>query len=132
MLQQKVVARYKDGRVVKGYTNDFVPTKTFFHLRVVDSTDPKPVQVQVSDLKAVFFVKDFAGTGHQDKKEFDDVKPIMGRKLRVQFKDGEVLVGTTQGYQEGRPVFFLVPADPESNIERCMVVAAATKEILLL
>lgn len=45
------------------------------------------------------------------------------------FKDGEVLVGTTQGYQPGRPGFFLEPADRASNIERCFVVAAATREV---
>jgi len=41
-------------------------------------------------------------------------------------------VGATTGYQPGRPGFFLVPADAESNIERCYVVAAATQEIKFL
>jgi hypothetical protein len=39
------------------------------------------------------------------------------------------MVGTTQGYQPGRPGFFLVPADTGSNTERCYVVAAAAQEI---
>jgi hypothetical protein len=56
----------------------------------------------------------------------------VGRKIRVRFKDGEVLVGTTQGYQPGRPGFFLVPADPGSNIERCYVISAATDEVTFL
>ena len=43
--------------------------------------------------------------------------------------DGEVLVGTTTGYQPGRPGFFLVPADGDANIERCYVVTAATKDV---
>ena len=54
--------------------------------------------------------------------------------LRIAFTeaDGETLVGTTTGYQAGRPGFFLVPADDGSNIERCFVVTAATTEITFM
>ena len=45
------------------------------------------------------------------------------------FSDGEVLVGTTTGYQPGRPGFFLEPADPESNIERAYIITAATRAV---
>jgi hypothetical protein len=53
----------------------------------------------------------------------------MGRKIQVAFKDGELMLGTTQGYQPNRPGFFVVPADAQSNIERCFVVTAATQEV---
>ena len=42
------------------------------------------------------------------------------------------MVGTTQGYNPGRPGFFLIPADPQSNNERCFVVTGATQEVALL
>jgi len=42
------------------------------------------------------------------------------------------MVGTTQGYQPGRPGFFVVPADPVVNTQRCYVIAAATKEVSFL
>ncbi len=127
----RIVARYQDGRTLKGTTNDFLPAKDRFH--VLPSDNPpgaRPVEVLVSELKAVFFVRDYAGhPEHDELNAFDPGKPVMGRKLRVVFKDGETLVGTTQGYQPGRPGFFLVPADPGSNNERCFVVAAATQEV---
>lgn len=41
-------------------------------------------------------------------------------------------MGTTTGYQSGRKGFFIVPADPYSNNERCYIVTASTKEISLL
>jgi len=133
MIQNKVVARFRDGRVLKGYTSDFVPSKSFFHLTPHDGNDGKPVMIGVGELKAVFFVKDFSGNpGYNDRKEFDAVKPVSGRKIRVLFNDGELLIGTTQGYQQGRAAFFVTPADPKSNIERCFVVTAATKEISLM
>jgi uncharacterized protein DUF6982 len=127
----KVVARFADGRIVKGFTADFVAGKDSFHVSVNDGPgSPKPLRILVGDLKAVFFVKDLVGNpDHKDKKEFDPASPTVGRKIRVQFKDGEVLVGTTQGYQPGRPGFFLMPADKETNIERCYVVGRAATKI---
>jgi len=130
----KVVARFADGRMVKGMTADFVPTKDLFHVSVATApAGAKPVEIHTKDLKALFFVKDFAGDGkHVERKEFDPSHPPAGRRIKVVFKDGEVLVGTTTGYQPGRPGFFVVPADVSSNMERCYVVAAATREVSFL
>jgi hypothetical protein len=128
----KVVAHFQDGRLFKGVTSDFLPTRDLFHVVPAESAPgTKPSEVKVSDLKALFFVRDFTGSSqHKHSQEF--TKPAAGRKIRVVFKDGEVLVGTTQGYQPGRSGFFIVPADAESNNERCFVIAAATKEIAFI
>ena len=132
----KIVARFRDGRMVKGSTGDFVPAKEFFH--VAPSEAPKgtkPTMVQVKDLKAIFFVKDFTGRpDYTPRNEFEgDKAPAGARRIKVVFADGEVIVGTTQGYQPGRPGFFMVPADQaDNNIERCYVVSAATTDITLL
>jgi hypothetical protein len=133
-VNNKVVARFADGRVLKGSTSDFIPTKAFFHLVVVGAKPgSKPLQIQTKDLKAVFFVKDFVGNPkYEAQQEFDPGRTPPGRKVKIVFNDGEVLVGTTQGYQPNRPGLFLQPADLESNIERCYVVSAATREIILL
>ena len=58
--------------------------------------------------------------------------PVSGRKIRVVFSDGEILIGTTQGYTPGRAGFFVVPADAATNEERCFVIAAATREVNLV
>lgn len=127
----KVVARFADGRMVKGMTADFSPAKDLLHVRV--ATTPagvEYVEIHTKDLKALFFVKDLAGDPlHAERDEFDPSRPPAGRPIRVAFKDGEILVGTTTGYRPGRPGFFLEPADASSNIERCYVVTAATQEI---
>lgn len=129
-----MVARYQDGRVLKGVTNDFLPAKDRFHLVPLESAPgTKPVEVLISDLKALFFVRDFAGNPqHKESGDFDPTKAAGGRKIRVVFKDGETMVGTTQGYQPGRPGFFVVPADAKSNNERCFVVSVATREVSFL
>jgi hypothetical protein len=127
----KVVVRFADGRIVKGTTADFVPTKDLFHVKVTtDAAGAKPMEVHLKDLKALFFVRDFTGDSkHVHSNDFDPSLPPAGRKIRVEFKDGEILVGTTAGYQPGRPGFFLVPADQGSNSERCYIMTAATKQV---
>lgn len=131
MARNKVVARYRDGRLLKGSTADFLPNKDRFHLSPADAPPgANPVEVRLADLKAVFFVRDFTGDPQrQDGQNFDPSKPAPGRKLRVVFEDGESVVGTTVAYQPGRLGFFLVPADAASNNERWFVVSSATREV---
>ena len=96
MIQNKIVARFRDGQILKGFTGDFLPTKPTFHLTPADAPpQSKPVVVRLADLKAVFFVKDLAGKPqpHSDRREFDPGKPVVGRKIRVVFKDQEILLG---------------------------------------
>lgn len=130
----RVVARYTDGRILKGETSDFVPSKDLFHVIPLSQPAAKgPVTVKVSELKALFFVKDLQGDPqHMERKSFLPSLAATGRKIRVVFRDGEVLLGTTQGYQPGRPGFFMIPADEGSNIERCYVVASSTMDIELV
>ena len=133
-MNNKVVVRYADGRLVKGMTADFLPAKDRFHLRLAGAPpDAAPLQILTKDLKALFFVKDFAGEpARLEVNEFDPAHPQAGRRIRVVFNDGELLVGTTAGYQPGRPGFFVVPADPDSNNERCYVFTAATREVAFI
>ena len=130
----QVVARFKDGRTVKGQTNDFMPAKERFHL-AVEGTSPgtKPIEIAVADLKALFFVKSLEGhPDHHKTNDFEAGRLVPGRKVVVEFKDGEVLAGTTQGYQPNRPGFFVSPVDSDSNNERCFVVTASVKDVKLL
>ena len=126
----RIVARYQDGHILKGFTNDFLPAKDHFHLFTDDHAGTKSTDVHVPDLKALFFVKTFEGDPqHHKSNEVQEGGSVLGRRIRVVFKDGEVMVGTTQGYDRNRPGFFVVPVDPGSNNERCFVVAAATTAV---
>ena len=131
MIQNKVVVRYQNGEIHKGQTSDFLPTKPVFHLSLIDAPPgTPPLTVQMTGVKAIFFVKDFSGNRERKKvQEFPAEKPVIGRKIRVIFHDGETLVGTTQGYDPTRPGFFVIPADAGSNNDRCFVVASAAKEV---
>jgi hypothetical protein len=64
----------------------------------------------VRDLKAVFFVRDFYDDNSlEERKHFMPGNSLPGRKNEVTFNDGEVLVGTTTGYDYERPGFFIFP-----------------------
>lgn len=130
MTPNKVVAHYHDGRTLKGFVADFFPNKEVFHLVPSDTPKAAAVTVRFNELKALFFVKDFKGNSpYHDRKEFKSDRAVIGRKIQVIFKDGEILLGTTQGFHSDRPGFFLIPADPRSNNERCFVFVAATRKI---
>ena len=125
----RVVVRFQDGRVMKGFTTDFLPTKDLFHLTLEEQGGAaKPSEVRLAELKAVFFVKSFEGDP-QHKRSNEPSPGVTGRRLRIVFKDGEVVVGITQGYDKTRPGFFVVPVDTGGNNERCFIVAAAAREV---
>jgi hypothetical protein len=130
-FKNKIVVRCLDGRVLKGFTFDFVPSKDAFHL--VDAQDERKVTaISTKELKAVFFVKTFEG----NKNRKSDRALLGGRAgghwLKVTFLDGEVLQGTTNAYVPGRKGFFLVPADEGDNNERAYVFTDATRKIEVL
>lgn len=129
MMQHKIVARFLDGRVMKGVTFNFRPERRTFHL-LLDSSGEQ-VEINVDELKSVFFVKDLVG--NKDYHERKDVERRgYGRRLEVKFVDGESIVGYTQGYSPGRPGFFMAPADPDSNNDRIFVVRESTEAVNLL
>ena len=52
--------------------------------------------------------------------------------MEVTCKDGEVMVGTTTGYDPKRPGFFLFPVDPSSNNMRVFLVTSAVRNARFL
>jgi hypothetical protein len=130
----KVVFRYADGQIVKGHTRDFFPNKPSFHVEVIDGVSKGGIiEVQLKDLKAVFFVKDFTGNpSYGERKHFLEGQQITGRKVKVMFRDGETLVGSTLGYDPNRQGFFFFPADPESNTLKIFAVMSAVKKVEFL
>jgi hypothetical protein len=130
-IRNQVVVHYADGTLEKGYTHDFTPLKDSFHLNLEDGNGDMK-EVQVSDLKAIFFVKSFDGDrSYVEKKFFEQVDQsrFRGLKIRVVFNDGEIIRGISLGYNEKKKGFFLIPVDPECNNDRIYVVAAACKDI---
>jgi len=118
----RVVVRYADGRVRKGYA-DFDPAQPSFLLAPLDDPDGEGVEITVADLKAVFFVRSFDGDpAHDESKDLYQVRPPDTRKVKVQFRDGEELVGHTRQLDRHRTGLFFTPLDPHSNNIRVFAV----------
>lgn len=125
MAVSKVVARFKSGDAMKGKTSDFFPNKRYFHIEPIDG---EPVEIDIEELKALFFVKDWDGDTDRNYA-YNDVIAGGGRKIEVTFADGESLIGYSQGYSPNRPGFFIIPADINGNNERVYIISSATKEV---
>jgi small nuclear ribonucleoprotein (snRNP)-like protein len=131
----KVVVRLIDGRVIKGYSQNFNPNRPSFHMNEEDGGKPlhNSILLEMKEIKAVFFVKTFEGDREYDeRKDFIQGDRLQGRKVEVIFVDDEVIRGSTVGYDPQRPGFFLIPVDPRSNNIRIFVVSRALKDIRFL
>lgn len=130
-VENKVVVRFRDGRIIKGFTHDFNPNREIFH--VTEAQDRENViEISTSLLKAVFFVKTFEGNkNHRSTEDFtvESLKNVPGLKVKITFSDGEVTYGSTHGYAPERKGFFIFPADKESNNDRAFVIVAATDKV---
>lgn len=125
-MKNQVVAHFADGTILKGWAVDFFPNKPAFHLERENSGES--VEVQVGELKGLFFVKSFEGDAQMTYR--NDVERVgMGKKIRVDFNDTETIIGYTSGYSPARPGFFVFPADPKDNNDKVYVVTAATTSV---
>lgn len=126
----KVVVRYVSGNLLKGLTRDFFPNKDRFHVIPTDRPLDNPIEVMIHHLKAVFVVRDFAGDpGYVERKEYSKEDSPYGVPLEVTFRDGEVMMGSSMGFDLKRQGFFITPVDPMSNNLRVFVVTSAVKRI---
>jgi len=136
MLKKKVVVKYKNGDIIKGWVEEFKPERESFILfPLIEYSEEERIEIKFSPLKAVFFVKDFIGNKDYKKvRTFNiDIKITPSqRKLIINFKDGENLYGTSHNYGRFKMGFFVYPIDPKDNNERIFVVRTATDSISLM
>jgi hypothetical protein len=128
-VAKEVVARYIDGRVVKGTSQDIDPNRPFCHVR---TSENGVVQVKLVDLKALFFVRDLIGDpDHDDDSTLapNDMRARGAHPIEVEFADGERVVGLTASYPPVRPFYFVLPVDQQSNNVRILVNRAAVTRI---
>lgn len=124
----KVIAHFTDGRLIRGSTLDFHPTREVFHVR---EDDGPTHEIHLVQLKAVFFVRELDGDPEYTEKKGFFTRHVQGKKIMVQFDDGEVLFGTTLSYSTRGLGFFVFPGDPQCNNSKVFIVHAATRRVKL-
>ena len=120
-MLQKVVAHFIDHTIVKGTSADVDPKRPMCHIQTPERS---VVEVDLKQVKALFFVKDFGG-----KPGYDEIHQIASndsrvrgsRQVRIRFADGEELGGLMNRFPPLGPFFFMLPLDPQSNNIRILV-----------
>lgn len=141
--KQKVIVRFLDKRLVRGYLDDF---SAFDDTVSLEDETSQNMEIKISELKGIFFVRTFEGDReHKEKKSFIGRSPA-GRRVFVKFKDGESVMGYVEGdvpwgkgfflesvNQAGKSRgFFLKPVDDECNNIRIFVVATAIADVTVI
>jgi hypothetical protein len=128
MSVNHVVARFRDGRTIKGTTLNVDPTRLTCHVR----TERGAIEIKLNDLKALFFVKDPDGNpAHHEAVDPTpgDPRLVGAKRIAVRFEDGETVTGMSNRFPPLGKLFFMLPIDPRSNNIRILVNRAATVAI---
>ena len=127
-MMDKMVIRFKDKSLIKGRPVDFSPKKTMFSFRLLNG---EVVKVDIEKLKAVFMVKTFEGNKNYNYT-YKDFLPWGGNKVKVEFFDGEVIIGYVPHHINNERGFFVTPADLGGNNKQVFVVTSAIRDIIYL
>jgi hypothetical protein len=127
-VAQKLVVHLRDGKVVKGTSYRLNPVYEGFYLAPISKRGRgEEVYIRFSDIKAVFFVKDFQRAPKTQKHKHDIHS---GYEVSVCFYDGEVLEGyTPSNYRSTLPRFYISPKNPDDNAYDVLVERSATVRV---
>jgi hypothetical protein len=141
----KIVARLRDGKLVKGYLagpsasfEDLLRAQAFTIpnlIAVLPVESSEGISVPLDSLKALFFVKSFDGKkDYREVKFFDKIPPIRGLWVRVQFYDNESIEGVIENSIRYlvEPGFFMKPPDPRSNNQILYVIKSSLTNFQIL
>jgi hypothetical protein len=125
----RLVVRYLDGRLLKGFGRDFQPTRGMIDLWSEPDAAETRITIPLTQLKAVFFVHDFEGDAAYVGKPSAEDERAVGRRITITFVDGEVVRGTTLSYSQSGPGFFVSPLDSKTNNLKMFVLAGAIRHV---
>jgi hypothetical protein len=129
---KKVIVRKHDRDSVSGYVapaNFVVEGK----LELLN-TSGNVVAIDLGEIKAVYFVREFSDTDPMVRKTFTTRPRTEGLWVRMKFKDSEVIEGIlpndlTQNPNEG---FLMNPPDLRSNTQRVFVPRDALSSLVVI
>jgi len=128
-MEQKIVVNLRSGVVHKGFTHDFSPRRETFHVLPAEGGG-LPVRINIDDMKAMFWVKDYLGNREfVARREFDPARVAEGRRAILTFTDGETMWGAVTEDDPSLPGFYFVPSDDQDNNLKIFVVRKGLKEL---
>lgn len=128
----KVIVKLLSGKEITGNALYFSASKPTFHLQVEKEGKSEVLPVNIVATKAIHFLKKEESGESPLRTEKIDQSVFAGTlafKLFIEFKDGEVLNGSTHKYNPNDKGFFLVPLNPADRSERIYINAGAVKHV---
>jgi hypothetical protein len=140
MSEDPAVLHLRAGKLLKGLLTGFTPTAKTVRLQLEAEPAKAPIEVKISDLKAIYYVRSLSGNKQYKKKRYFGSIEIKGKRIMVRFKDGEILCGFIEGdlpWKDGFLTstdpnlkgFFINPADPDGNNTKVFVVTTAVEDV---
>lgn len=128
------MAHYLTKEVRKGVAYDFSSESPMLHLVEYSGAGEKAVhKINLSLVKAIFFVKDHEGNSiYKEKNEFEPGKTVYGKKIAVDFHDGETIVGYSISNPVMKKRFFMVPVDANGNNTKIFINTDTIKDLKYL
>jgi hypothetical protein len=122
---KKVIVRKSDRDSISGYVSpaNFVVEGKLELL----NTSGNVVAIDLRDIKAVYFVRDFSDSDVMSRKTFTTRPRTEGLWVRLKFKDSEVVEGIMPNDLAQNPAegFLINPPDLRSNTQRVFVPRAS-------
>jgi len=128
---QHVVGKYRDGRTVRGYTNDFNPTKPFLHVSPTPFADEAKF-VSMIHLDALFFLPDPHTAASEWEALEQATSATRGRRVAMTLPNGKEMIGTTLTYSREGSGFFVRPLDRQAGPTRVFVTQSGIRSIRFL
>ena len=129
---KKVIVRKSDRDSVSGYVSpaNFVVEGKLELL----NTSGNVVAIDLRDIKAVYFVRDFSDSDVMSRKTFTTRPRTEGLWVRLKFKDSEVIEGIMPNDLAQNPAegFLINPPDLRSNTQRVFVPRASLTSVTVI
>ena len=129
---KKVIVRKMDRDTMNGYvaSANFIVEGKLEMLNTAGNV----VGIELSDIKVIYFVREFGENGSPVRKTFANRPRTEGLWVRLKFKDNDVVEGMmpndlTQTQAEG---FLINPPDLRSNVQKLFVPRTALESLTVL
>lgn len=128
MFDHIMVIHFLDGKILKGWGSLISPYEKIMEFQDLSGNIHI---IDLTKIKGAFYVKTFEGSPKKGKPVEATWLPP-GDRVKIYFKDGEILEGISQLPEDFKKVvgFYVVPVDAASNNYRIYVNIKAISKVL--
>lgn len=128
-----VIVKFLEGEEKEGEVFSFNMNFPVFYLQSKnDKGEIDNIPIKIDLIKQIIFLKKKDSNGNILHKETIDQSIYAGvlpYRLKVEFKDGQIVDGSTNRYNLKDAGFFIVPINPADKSERIYINAATVKNV---